>query len=92
MNTTLHLKRAFSLNKWNTIVLPVSLTRGQMKNAFGDDVRLAYLWRVTDNTMRFLTVELASDDDTMLVANKPYIIYPTKAPERRRHIQPLCTM
>lgn len=80
VNTTLHLKRAFSLNKWNTIVLPVSLTRGQMKNAFGDDVRLAYLWKVTDNTMRFLTVELESDDDTMLVANKPYIIYPTKAP------------
>ncbi len=80
VNTTLHLKRAFTLNKWNTIVLPVSLTRGQMKNAFGDDVRLAYLWKVTDNTMRFLTVERESDNDTMLVANKPYIIYPTKSP------------
>lgn len=79
-NTNLHLKRAFSLNKWNTIILPVSLTYGQMKNTFGNDVKLAYLWKLTDNTIRFLTVEPKSDDDIMLEANKPYIIYPTKSP------------
>ena len=79
-NTTLHLKRTFTLDKWNTIVLPVSLTYRQMKNAFGDDMKLAYLWQLSDNTIRFLTVEPESDDDTMLVANRPYIIYPTKGP------------
>lgn len=79
-NTTLHLKRNFKLNMWNTIILPVNLTYGQMKGAFGDDVKLAYLWQLTDNTMRFLTVEKSKDDDVMLEANKPYIIYPTKGP------------
>jgi hypothetical protein len=79
-NTTLHLMRKFKLNMWNTIILPVNLTYGQMKGAFGDDVKLAYLNALTDNTMRFLTVEPSSDDDVMLKANKPYIIYPTKGP------------
>lgn len=79
-NTTLHLMRNFKLNMWNTIILPVNLTYGQMKGAFGDDVKLASLWQLTDNTMRFLTVEPNSDDDVMLEANKPYIIYPTKGP------------
>ena len=79
-NTTLHLMRKFKLNMWNTIILPVNLTYGQMKGAFGDDVKLAYLNALTDNTMRFLTVEPKSDDDPMLEANKPYIIYPTKGP------------
>jgi hypothetical protein len=79
-NTTLHLMRNFKLNMWNTIILPVNLTYGQMKGAFGDDVKLAYLWKLTDNTMRFLTVEKNNDDDVMLEANKPYIIYPTKGP------------
>ena len=79
-NTNLHLKRAFSLNKWNTIMLPVSLTYGQMKTTFGNDVKLAYLWKLTGNTIRFLTVEPKSDDDVMLEADKPYIIYPTKSP------------
>jgi hypothetical protein len=79
-NTTLHLMRNFKLNMWNTIILPVNLTYGQMKGAFGDDVKLAKLWQLTDNTMRFLTIEPSSDDDVMLKANKPYIIYPTKGP------------
>ena len=65
-NTTLHLMRKFKLNMWNTIILPVNLTYGQMKGAFGDDVKLAKLWQLTDNTMRFLTVEPSSDDDVML--------------------------
>ena len=79
-NTTLHLMRKFKLNMWNTIILPVNLNYGQMKGAFGDDVKLASLWQLTDNTMRFLTVEKNNDDDVMLEANKPYIIYPTKGP------------
>lgn len=79
-NTTLHLNRTFSLGKWNTIILPVDLTYAQMKAAFGDNVKLAYLNALTDNTMRFVTVEPKTDDAKMLEANKPYIILPTKGP------------
>ncbi len=79
-NSVLFLRRSFTLNKWNTFILPVSLTYGQMKRTFGDDVRLARLNYLTDSSIRFVTVEPASDNDVMLQAYTPYIIKPTKAP------------
>ena len=78
-NCNLHLKRSFELNKWNTLILPVSLTYGQMRYTFGDDVKLAKLYKLTPNSVRFKTVECDSDDDVMLEAYTPYIIKPTKA-------------
>lgn len=78
-NCNLHLKRSFELNKWNTFILPVDLTYGQMKEAFGDDVKLAELYKLTPNSVRFKTVECNSDDDVMLKAFSPYIIKPTQA-------------
>lgn len=78
-NTVLHLNRSFSLNKWNTLILPVSLTYGQMKNAFGSEVLLAELYELNENSVRFKTVDRSSDADIMLEAYTPYIIKPTKA-------------
>lgn len=78
-NTVLHLNRSFSLNKWNTLILPVSLTYGQMKNAFGSEVLLAKLYELNENSVRFKTVDCNSDADIMLKAYTPYIIKPTKA-------------
>lgn len=78
-NCVLHLNRSFELNKWNTLILPVSLTYGQMRYTFGDDVKLAKLYTLTPNSVRFKTVECNSDDDVMLEAFTPYIIKPTKA-------------
>lgn len=78
-NCVLHLNRSFELNKWNTLILPVSLTYGQMRYTFGDDVKLAKLYTLTPNSVRFKTVECNSDDDVMLKAFTPYIIKPTKA-------------
>ena len=78
-NTVLHLNRSFSLNKWNTLILPVSLTYGQMKNAFGSEVLLAELYELNENSVRFKTVDCNSDADIMLNAYTPYIIKPTKA-------------
>lgn len=78
-NCNLHLKRSFELNKWNTLILPVDLTYGQMKEAFGDDVKLAELYKLTPNSVRFKTVECNSDDEVMLKAFSPYIIKPTQA-------------
>lgn len=78
-NCVLHLNRSFELNKWNTLILPVNLTYGQMRYTFGDDVKLAKLYTLTPNSVRFKTVECNSDDDVMLEAYTPYIIKPTKA-------------
>ena len=80
-NVTLHLNRTFTLNKWNTLTLPVSLTYGQMKSTFGNDVLLAELYELSATTVRFKTVDCTSNDDVMLKAFTPYIIKPTKAAE-----------
>ena len=78
-NCILHLNRSFALNKWNTLILPVNLTYGQMRYTFGDEVKLAKLYKLTPNSVRFKTVECDSDNDVMLEAFTPYIIKPTKA-------------
>lgn len=78
-NCVLHLNRTFELNKWNTLILPVNLTYGQMRYTFGDEVKLAKLYKLTPNSVRFKTVECNSDNDVMLEAFTPYIIKPTKA-------------
>lgn len=79
-NTVLHLRRSFTLNKWNTIILPVSLNYGQMKRTFGDEVLLAKLYKLTSKSVRFKTVDCQKDEDLMLEAFTPYIIKPTKGP------------
>ena len=75
-NSTLHLQHTFNTRKWNSLVLPVSLTKGQVKRAFGDSVRVAKLATLTDRSIQFVTVEPADDDATIIEAFEPYIIYP----------------
>ena len=77
-NTVLHLRRSFTLNKWNTFILPVNLTYGQMKRTFGDEVRLAELKTLSGTSVQFWTVDCKDDNDIMLKAFTPYIIKPTK--------------
>lgn len=80
-NVVLHLNRTFTLNKWNTLTLPVDLTYGQMKRAFGDEMMLAKLYQLNANSVRFKTVSCTNDDEVMLNAYTPYIIKPTKGPD-----------
>lgn len=75
-NTVLHLHRTLNDNKWNSLVLPVSLTYGQMKRTFGDDVKVAKLHALTKSSIQFLTVDPTSDDAVMVQAFEPYIVYP----------------
>ena len=79
-NAVLYLRRTFTIGKWNTFILPVKLTYGQMKRTFGDEVRLARLNYLGDSSIHFVTVEPSSDNDVMLQAYVPYIIKPTKNP------------
>lgn len=79
-NTTLHLKKELTKNKWNSLVLPVSLTKDQLQSAFGANTRLAELNTLTSTSIEFKSVDLdkIGDTDVALVANKPYIIFPEK--------------
>lgn len=75
-NSVLHLKRHLNANMWNSLILPVDLTRGQMKRTFGDAVKVARLAALTENSVQFVTVEPKNDDAVMVTAFEPYIVYP----------------
>lgn len=72
----LHLKRTFTPNAWNTIVLPVDLSESQVKAAFGENTRLARLHSLTDNSVRFVYVEPNDVSGSYLRAYQPYLIKP----------------
>ena len=75
-NTVLHLNRKLNDNMWNSLILPVNLTWGQMKRTFGDAVKVAKLAALTENSVQFVTVEPKNDNDVMVTAFKPYIVFP----------------
>lgn len=75
-NSVLHLNRKLNDNMWNSLILPVDLTWGQMKRTFGDAVKVAKLEALTENSVQFVTVEPKNDDDPMVKAFEPYIVYP----------------
>lgn len=83
-NTVLHLNRKLNDNMWNSLILPVDLTWGQMKRTFGDAVKVAKLTALTENSVQFVTVEPKNDDEVMVTAFEPYIVFPpytqTKSP------------
>ena len=75
-NSVLHLNRKLNDNMWNSLILPVDLTWGQMKRTFGDAVKVAKLTALTENSVQFVTVEPMNDDDKMVTAFEPYIVFP----------------
>lgn len=75
-NTVLHLNRTLNAHQWNTFMVPVDLTAGQLKRTFGDEVRVAKLERIGGNTVFFVTEETNNDDEVLVTAFEPYILYP----------------
>ena len=75
-NSVLHLNRKLNDNMWNSLILPVDLTWGQMKRTFGDAVKVAKLAALTENSVQFVTVEPDSDEAVMVRAFEPYIVFP----------------
>ena len=83
-NRTVWLKRTMMQNQWNSFVFPLDLTNAQVRNVFGDDVKLAKLHGLGTKSgdpgiIDFETVNLTSDG-TAIEAGNFYIIQPTKAP------------
>ena len=75
-NSVLHLNRKLNDNMWNSLILPVDLTWGQMKRTFGDAVKVAKLAKLTEKSVQFVTVEPDSDEAVMVKAFEPYIVFP----------------
>lgn len=81
-DVTVYLKRSFTLNKWNSFVTPVGLTNAQVKQAFGDDVKVAELAGVggvtgCESSIDFRTVDL-SQEGIAIEPAQMYLVKPTK--------------
>lgn len=81
-DVTVYLKRSFTLNKWNSFVTPVGLTNVQVKQAFGDDVKVAKLAGVGgvtghESSIDFRTVDL-SQEGIAIEPAQMYLVKPTK--------------
>lgn len=82
-SVTLHLNKTFDKDKWNGFVLPVSLTKDQLTQAFGPNVKLAKLNKLTSNEIQFVSIDMSKvgNDEIAMQAYIPYIIFPTKHTE-----------
>lgn len=85
-SVTLHLNKTFDMDKWNGFVLPVSLTKDQLMQAFGPNVKLAKLAKLTSNEIQFVSINMSTvgNDEIAMQAYIPYIIFPTKHAEQEQ--------
>lgn len=85
-SVTLHLNKTFDKDKWNGFVLPVSLTKDQLTQAFGPNVKLAKLDKLTSNEIQFVSINMSTvgNDEIAMQAYVPYIIFPTKHAEQEQ--------
>lgn len=70
---TYNIRRYFNVGKWESLILPCSLTGDQVKQTFGGDkeVQLSAFKEVEGTCVYFKAVDL---DKEGIVAGKPYII------------------
>ena len=68
-----NIRRYFNLNKWESLILPCTLTGDQVKQTFGGDqgVKLSVFDKVEGTCVYFRAVD---PDKEGIVAGKPYII------------------
>lgn len=85
-SVTLHLNKTFDKDKWNGFVLPVNLTKEQLTQAFGPNVKLAKLDKLTSNEIQFVSINMSTvgTDEIAMQAYVPYIIFPTKYAEQEQ--------
>ena len=84
-NLTMYFQRSFVIgddedkDKWNSLIMPVNLTKAQFTQAFGETAQLAQANKVYEANngnliIGFSMVEETDAQSPYLVANKPYII------------------
>lgn len=83
-NLTMYFQRSFLIGDdedkdiWNSLIMPVSLTKAQFTQAFGETAQLAQAYKVYEANNGNLVIGFSLVEETdahpYLVANKPYII------------------
>ena len=82
------VKRSIKANQWSTLCLPFDMTKAQVEEVFGSDVKIAFFDKeskpvtVTGNPVESIEVEFTSYDfasmDGMLYGCSPYLIRTSK--------------
>lgn len=84
-NLTMYFKRTFVPGKWNSVILPVNLTKAQFVEAFGATAKLSEAHEVYQDNQNLVigfkpAVEtFVGDQNVYLQAHKPYIIWVDEA-------------
>ena len=87
-NLTMYFQRSFVPDSWNSLIMPVNLTKAQFTEAFGKNAKLAEANKVYESNgnlvIGFSLVEENKDykedaQSIYLTANTPYILYIDKA-------------
>ncbi len=83
---TLVIRRTLTKNGWGSIVFPVNLTYGHLKEGFGEDVQVSKLAGFDGRIIQYEPVQRdaegnpVADDEYIIEAGVPYIIRPTIDP------------
>lgn len=77
-----YLHRTMNTDKWNSLVLPISLTVGQVKSIFGDQVHISkFVGAKEDHPQRIVFDPITADrndpDAIAIEADKLYLVKPT---------------
>lgn len=77
-NLTMYFKRTFVPGKWNSVILPVNLTKAQVVEAFGVTAKLSEaneVYQDNQNLVIGFKPVVETFEGVYLQANKPYIIW-----------------
>lgn len=82
-NGLLAFRNNLNVGKWNTLVVPFSLTGEQVIDAFGEGTQLAIYSGITEGDVAQIDLTLVdlNTSETVLKANSYYIIRPTRDPD-----------
>lgn len=85
-NATVKLTKPLSANVWNAICLPFSMTEQQVRNAFGEDARIAEFKKVDESNNKEVAL-FGMHYYQLITAGKPCLIKPSKVSDTYYSIQ-----
>lgn len=79
-NTNIAVKRSFTANTWNSVVLPFSMTKDQVKAFFGEGTKTATFTGATAGENNTITLNFTTNTEggATITANTPCLVYPAK--------------
>lgn len=81
-NAQFFFHRTMTKGKWNSLILPVNMSKAQFEAAFGQGAEIAAFDRLEDNCIYFKPFT-DETDGVLLQKNTPYIVKPTAEPRQK---------